>query len=119
MRYTKLPNPPTKTVTVEEFTSNADAFISAIPKEYLMKKIDRRRYTKERNIFGRQEVYDSSTEQWLLLSMISNDSSGIGSYNGMSSSFSGSGGSFGGGGASSSYDSCSSSSDSGGSGGCD
>lgn len=116
MRYTKLPNPPTKTITAEEFTSNADAFISAIPKEYIMEKIDRRRYTKERNISGKQEVYDSSTEQWLLLSMISNDYS----PSNKSSSFIGSGGSFGGGGASSSYDSFSSIGDSSSSGGgCD
>ena len=88
--------------------------------EKTMKEIDRRRYTKERTVAGKQEVYDSNTNQWLLMVIVLSDSSGYHSHD-TSSSFSGGGGDFGGGGASSSYSDSSSSSDSGGgsSGGCD
>lgn len=79
-----------------------------------MKSIDRRRYTKERTVAGRQEVYDSTTGQWLLMMLVLNDYSTAYARN-TSPSLNTEGGYFGGGGASSSYDDCSSSSDSGGS----
>lgn len=86
-----------------------------------MKNIDRRRYTKERTAAGKQEVYDSSTNQWLLMALVLNDYSGYHSHDTPSSFGGGGGGDFGGGGASGSYSDSSSSSDSGGgsSGGCD
>ena len=84
----------------------------------IIKKINRKRYTQERVVLGKTEVYDSNTYQWVAIASVPEDTS--------STSFSGGGGNFGGGGSSGSWgdssssSSCSSSdSSSSSSGGCD